>query len=502
MNAKIYSLFALMGMFMTWSPLHATEGQQTQKITQAIEKVRTAFGETTGMDITVVNRSKVLYQNRFGSADLSTSKKLGENTPFYIASTTKSLIATLILILQEESKINIDSPIKAYLPESFEFKDPALSVEWITVRDLLTHRSGIQNQIVEIRTSFTGQHTQETLLELFTQSRFSSRNHNYSNLNYILLGIIIDRTTDSSWQELLKEKLFVPLQMNHSTARFGIDTYNRIAKPHKLTSDRAYAVRPPQEMLVHSGTLLPSGGVFSTSDDLGKYLQFILNEGGDLLPSAQVQAALSSQTNTERNFPYSFYGYGLGWELALYKGLRLATHNGSNEVGYKSYMAISQELGLGISILSNENVLPHFTQTLIANYILNLETRPEEADIILEKEIGQFKERLEPRIQRRLSRTPPPDLFTGGLALSELPFEPSQLTGNYTNPIWGAIEIKLNEGVLMLEFGNIQSTGSMVKPNEFRMNFGFAVANVSFQVEAGKVMGLAIREIGAQFQKQ
>ncbi len=475
-----------------------------KKITAAIEKVRSELNDKSGIQITVVNKNETVYSNSFGYADSERKTKITKDTPFYIASTTKSLVASLILILEKEGKIDIDAPIKEYLPEDFQFDDPNLSTEWITVRDLLTHRTGLQNQIIEIRTTFTGQQNNETLLKLFSKSRYTGRKHNYSNLNYIMLGIIIDRATNSSWKKLLNEKLFVPLEMNNSFADFKIDNYESVAKPHSLKKDYSIAAKNKKAMFIHSGTLLPSGGVFSTSENISNYMKMILNNGlyndKEILSKYQVNEALANQSNINRNFPYEFYCYGIGWEIADYTGKKLATHNGSNRIGYKSYMAVMPETGIGISIISNENVIPFFSQVIIANYILNIEVNPSKADTILDEEIEKYKLKLEERIQKRMSRQPNLDA-SKGLKLSKTDIGKKSLEGKYVNPIWGEFDVRQNGENLHFQFGNLKNDGIMIKENQFKVDFGFAIATVSFVIENNNVKGFKVREIGAEFLK-
>ena len=119
---------------------------------------------TPGLAVAVVRGDKVIFVKGFGFRNLKDKLPVTLQTGFYIASTTKSFTGTAAKLLAEEGKLDLDAPIKKYFPD-LVLKAP-LSTDQISVRDLLTHRSGISNEAINLRTAYTGQYDSEILLKL------------------------------------------------------------------------------------------------------------------------------------------------------------------------------------------------------------------------------------------------------------------------------------------------------------------------------------------------
>lgn len=181
-----------------------------------IKNVREELKLKTGLSISVVKDGKVYFSKAYGFADIENGVMADTDTPFYIASSTKSFLGTLAKILSDEGVIDLDSPISVYLPE-LELQPP-LNPDIITIRDLLTHRSGIESFAVILRTAFTGQQTDEKIMELFGSAEFTKREFRYTNTDYVLVSLIISKVTGKDWKELMNEKIFTPLKMEFTKA--------------------------------------------------------------------------------------------------------------------------------------------------------------------------------------------------------------------------------------------------------------------------------------------
>ena len=118
-----------------------------------------------GMSIAVVQNDKVVYLKSFGYADIENKVEVNQDTKFYIASSTKSFTALTMLLLAEKGLLDFDAPISKYLP-TLKFNS-ILSAESVSVKDLLTHNLGFENNPVTFRTAYSGEHDNTTLINIF-----------------------------------------------------------------------------------------------------------------------------------------------------------------------------------------------------------------------------------------------------------------------------------------------------------------------------------------------
>lgn len=174
-------------------------------------------GYVPGIAIAVVTRDGPAYLRGFGVRDVRTREPVTPQTGFYIASSTKSFTGTLAALLHQRGVISLDAPLSRYLPE-LRMNAP-LSADSVTLRSLLTHTSGLRNEPVVFRTAFSGVHDDAMLVRLLAQSTPIPRTYRYDNLGYVVAALAMERATGRDWQDLLRDELFRPLGMMHTTAR-------------------------------------------------------------------------------------------------------------------------------------------------------------------------------------------------------------------------------------------------------------------------------------------
>ena len=157
-----------------------------------IEQIRETLADSSGISVVLFDKERVLSSYEAGPA--ADELAVDKDTAFYIASTTKSLIATTVLRLHEAGVVDLDVPIGQYFPE-LDFDSWLLAEDKITLRHLLTHDTGISSKALEIRTSITGQYDRATLMRLYEKASGSFLTPQYSNLNYILVGLVLEAVT-------------------------------------------------------------------------------------------------------------------------------------------------------------------------------------------------------------------------------------------------------------------------------------------------------------------
>jgi CubicO group peptidase (beta-lactamase class C family) len=220
----------------------------------------------------VADSGKIILQKGYGLSNRETNAPLSINDRFYIGSLTKQFTAVLILQLQEDELIDINTPISAYLPE---FK--ALPYSNITVHHLLTHTSGLGNYTAHTNFDKSIPYTDQDMFTLIKHPLLfePGTDWSYSNSGYFLLGKIAERVTHKDYGTLLNETIFEPLKMNHSS--FSLKWCNtHVAKGYRRTIN---GIKPmPTYALV---SLFSTGGIYSTAHDLFIWAQAL--DGNTLL---------------------------------------------------------------------------------------------------------------------------------------------------------------------------------------------------------------------------
>ncbi|RPI69877.1 MAG: class C beta-lactamase-related serine hydrolase, partial [Ignavibacteriales bacterium] len=361
-----------------------------EKLDAFIKNVREELKLKTGLSISVVKEGKVFFSKAYGYADIEKEITADTYTPFYIASSTKSFLGTLAKILSDEGVINPDSPISVYLPE-LELQPP-LNPDIITIRDLLTHRSGIESFAIILRTAFTGQQTDEKIMELFGSAEFTKREFRYTNTDYVLVSLIIKKVTGKDWKELMKEKIFSPLRMDNTSAI--VSSYRPGSLPVGYKSLDGEAV--PYSFSKTDETMHAAGGIYTSTDDLSNWLIFNLGDGTyngkRILSEYSLDEIHSAQINYSQTFfTYNRFAYGLGWIRSDYNGRLLIHHFGSYS-GARSHISFMPEEQTGVAVLINDDGDAFYTVDLIADYVYNLLDENVNADSIAAEELKIIQE--------------------------------------------------------------------------------------------------------------
>jgi CubicO group peptidase (beta-lactamase class C family) len=179
-------------------------------ITQAMHDL-----EVPGLAIAVVKDDTVVLAKGYGVRKLGEPAPVDEHTLFMIASTTKAFTVASLAMLVDEGKLKWDDPVLRYLP-TFQLCDPYVTRE-LTVRDLLTHRTGLDSvDALVIGSAYSREEVLRRIRFLKPGSSFRSR-FEYTNTMYIAAGQIIPAISGKSWDDFVRERIFRPLGMTDSS---------------------------------------------------------------------------------------------------------------------------------------------------------------------------------------------------------------------------------------------------------------------------------------------
>ena len=455
---------------------------------------------TPGLSIAVASGDRIVYARGFGYRDLKAKLPVTPQTQFYIASTTKSFTATAAKLLADEGKFDLDAPLKKYFP-NLVLKAP-LSAEQISIRDLLTHRSGISNEAINFRTAYTGQYDSGVLLELLASySRPTTPEFRYSNIGYLVAALAMEKATGETWQQIVERKLFVPLALKSTTAYASkAQASGNFARPYLASAGGAFDELPYKE----DSTMHAAGGISSSAEDLAKWLVLNMNggkhEGRQIIPSASLEEVLAPQINQKRDF-YRFkrYGYSLGWNIGTYNGDKFI-HSFGEFPGFRPHVSFMPEHKIGVVVLVNESTDAFSLPDLIACDIYDHLRGRKPLDARANPEIDKYLANLQKGRDERAKKAAAPSAGT-----AEKKREPTlahaAYAGEYENPEWGKIVVAADADKLSLRFGIINSALVHTTGDTFTaaLRPGDA-AQVSFNVDANAgVSGLKV--VGQTFNR-
>ncbi len=319
--------------------------------------------DVPGMAVAIVKDGKIVVAKGYGVRKLGDPTPVDEFTRFGIGSNTKAFTTAALATLVDEGKLAWDDPVYQHLP-GFVMYDPYVSHE-MTIRDLLTHRSGMGLGEGDL---LFWPHSTYTRDEIIHKLRFmkpasSFRSHYaYDNLLYMTAGQIIPAVTGTSWDDYIQHRIFSPLGMTHSAVtNANFKPGDDVASPHSAIDGKLQVL--PFENLDNAG---PAGSINSCAADMAKWAQLQLGRGkfldrdGRLFSEQRSKEMWTPQTILPTGDPppplaglkANFADYALGWALRDYHGRKLIGHTGG-VAGFVSRVMLVPEENLAVVILTN-----------------------------------------------------------------------------------------------------------------------------------------------------
>lgn len=400
--------------------------------------------EIPGMAVGIVYQGEIVYAKGFGVLKKDEQTPVDQHTLFGVASTTKAMTATALGRMVEEGKLDWDDKVITYLPD-FKLSDPWVT-EHITIRDLLTHRSGY-GRMTGNRLQFMT-HRERTdimyrLRYLEPEAEFRT-SYVYSNMMYMVAGEVLRVVSGKeSWDEAITELIFEPMEMSRTnTSITMIEDGENAAWPHQFIKGEVVPI--PRRNFDNVGA---SASVNTSIFDFAQWIRFNLGEpgvyNGSRIVSEEIMRELQqAQTPIRQGNPYGDLGaYGLGWSLGYYKGNRISRHGGASD-GMNTNFVMMPDKDLGVVVMTN--TFNWFMQA-VANTILDMYLQDTETDwheMYLSNYNNRFEsvmaQREEIESQRELNTNPSVDI--------------SKLAGEYYDDLYADIVVKYEEDNLHIVF--------------------------------------------------
>jgi CubicO group peptidase (beta-lactamase class C family) len=325
--------------------------------------------DVPGISVGVIKDGKLIHSKGYGVQSLKNPIPVSDKTLFGIASNSKAFTAAALAMLVDEGKLKWDDKVREYIPQ-FKLYDPYVT-EAFTIRDLLTHRSGLGLGAGDLMmfpdsNNFTRADIIYNLRYLKPVSEFRTK-YDYDNNLYIVAGEVIAKASGLSWEDFIEKRMLVPLGMKNSAATISrIKDRSLLISPHAPVNGKVQAIA-----IDWSETANAAGGIVSNIEDLSKWVLTQLRKGkyGDslkkkLFSEEQHQEMWSPQTIipafTSPPYNTHFSAYGLGWFLSDVKGYKQVTHTGGL-AGVVTQVVLLPELDLGIIVLTNQQSGAAFT---------------------------------------------------------------------------------------------------------------------------------------------
>lgn len=438
--------------------------------------------EVTGLSAVIVNGNDVAFTYVYGTRAPKDETPITPATPFYIASSTKPFTAMGIVILAEDGKLNIDDPVSKHLPQ-FKLRDPDLTAK-ITLRDLMSHRYGINSSPIVWLDAYTGQITDEKFFELLETASVNG-SFAYTNLHFTILGRVIESVSGKPWQQFLEERIFIPAGMKHMTASASrlYGEFNGALPAVYNANGRELSPFPKDDSVMHA-----AGGMGSSADDLARWI--MLNMNGGAIEDTRIisEASTREMQKVQVTIPDPPRGaertaVGLGWMLGEYGGAKTVHHHGGY-IGASARILFFPEKKWGIAVLNNDTGPASALPDVIMDDFSDLVTGTKREDD-LPKLIADGKKWREERKQREM--IVPSDNHVKNLSK---PIE--RYAGIYESDIHGTLEIQAEGDRLKAEIGNLKLGLQNDGTDQFKANVFGSIELLRFRFGDDGQANLAI----------
>jgi CubicO group peptidase (beta-lactamase class C family) len=318
--------------------------------------------EVPGLAIAVVKDGRMVFARGYGVRQLGDPTPVDASTLFQIASNTKAFTTAALSMLVDEGKLRWDDPVVKHLPW-FQLSDPYVTRE-LTVRDLLTHRSGLGLGAGDLLW-YHSDYSRDEILRRIRYARMATSfrsTYAYDNVLYVAAGELIPAITGVPWDRFIRDRILTPLGMtgvHTSVAAFAPGA--NVAMPHARIKGRVQVV--PRDT---ADVTAAAGGLVANVTDLSRWMIAQLDSGRIAGGTARLFSPqrtrdmwtgvtilpISTEPPGMAALQPNFNEYGLGWFIRDYRGRKLLTHTGGL-AGMTSRTLLVPSERLGIVILTN-----------------------------------------------------------------------------------------------------------------------------------------------------
>ena len=474
-----------------------------------VAKTMQTFGNP-GLSLAVVEDGKIVKAKGYGVRKMGTNLAADEHTAFPIGSETKAFTSAALAILIDQKKLKWTDLVKDKLP-GFQMYDP-YATDHMTVRDLLTHRSGLglgEGDLLMVPdTNRTRANFVHALRYLKPVTGFRET-FAYDNILYIVAGSLVQAVSGQTWEDFVRENIFKPASMSDAHTNYdspegnGVWLHARLNGPFRGTGDQSILAKA-----LEPHVSAPAGAINASAVDMAKWMNVQLAHGK--LPDGK-QLFSEEQANemwspvvvvppTEFKLPKSMAAmspdmqtYALGWFVEFYHGHKLVEHSGAVLGALAMQFLIPEKnVGISVTINSEDSVARRAVAFHLLDYYLGLPP----TDWI--STLKAAHEGMVAQTMEALKKLPKPNMAGG--APPPLPL--SAYAGKYEDPWYGTMTIgERGKDKLWISFDRTPGMEGALEPisgNKFRTVWtdkGIEDAYVDFALNGNAIAGLKMAAI-------
>jgi CubicO group peptidase (beta-lactamase class C family) len=447
--------FLFLLLFLAGFTKSFSQSSPFQKTLPAIDRYMDSFMQAwniPGLAMCIVYKDQLIYAKGYGYRDLENKLPVDDQTIFPIASNSKLFTATAACMLEGEGKLSLDKPARDYLPW-LRFSTDELNTK-VTLRDMLAHRTGLPgNNGLWVSSPASRNELVQQVASIRPALGFRE-GYIYNNMMYVASGVVMEAVSGKSWENIIREKLLEPLQMN-ATGFFGEGKVagSNIAYPYYNPDSSRTLKRRTQ--IAQTPALGPAGTMLSNLEDMSHWMIAQLNggkyKGVQAIPAKAIQQTMvpNAVADREGRWPeLSNALYGLGRNVQTYKGYKIATHTGSIDGFYSNLTFIPAD---SIAIFMVHNSIP-------AGSVRSIMAFPV-FDRLLNLSITDWSGRyLMDYKQDMANETKARDSMAATQVKNTAPSHPiKDYAGKYSHAAYGEVVIHNNNGSLVLSYRNTKT---------------------------------------------
>lgn len=408
-----------------------------QKLEEKINKALKDYNNP-GLAIAIVYKGEIKLMKGFGVLEKGKNTAVNESSLFGIASLSKAFTGLAAAQLAEQKKLNWDDKVTHHIPY-FALHDAYLT-QLVNIQDLLTHRVGLptfEGDLLWYGTNYTPKQIIERIKYYPITQNFRA-SYGYQNNMFITAGEIIAKVSGKSFDQYLSDNIFKPLKMTRTfTDVSAFKSDKNIAMPH---------LQNKVQRLINYQNSAGTASIYSNVKDMSNWIKMWLNNGvfekDTLLKTSSIQQIQSVHNplglgGFDKRNNIQFKGYGYGWFINDYNGLKVVHHDGGLP-GYLSKMVLLPNENFGFVILNND--MTYLTSALyyqiMDEYLGISSDRLAEFKSYMDNGKTYEEKELKNRLESRIANT-------------QASLKPNAIAGKYFDPSYGETEIKMLDGELI-----------------------------------------------------
>jgi CubicO group peptidase (beta-lactamase class C family) len=303
----------------------------------------------------IVSGPDLVWTHSFGYADIEQRRLATRESVYRIGSITKQFTALMFLQLVQEGKVHLSDPVEKYLPELSKVAERRPWAPPITLVQLATMTSGMDREPAHLENFLKGpvSEWEKVMIAALGETRFQfepDTHYFYSNIGYAMLGASLARAAGRPYADYVRERIFQALGMKRTALEPNPEIQASIAKGYEIGRDGTLDSDTPAREHAGRGYKVPNGAIYTTVDDLARFLAFELDEGPESVLPRKTWADNLTRVNSASGDLTS--GYGIGFQVYR-RGSFVYYGHGGSVAGYRAAALFEPDSKTAAVVLRN-----------------------------------------------------------------------------------------------------------------------------------------------------